>query len=45
VDLSDAEIARRLEALPAFEPRVKTGYLRRYARLVTSASTGGVLEE
>lgn len=45
VDLSDAEIAQRLEALPAFEPRVKTGYLRRYARLVTSASTGGVMKE
>jgi len=45
VDLSEAEMARRLEALPPFEPRIKTGYLRRYARLVTSASTGAVLEE
>jgi len=45
VDLSEDDIARRLEALPPFEPRVKSGYLRRYARLVTSASTGGVLEE
>jgi dihydroxy-acid dehydratase len=45
VDLSEAEMARRLEALPSFEPRIKTGYLRRYARLVTSASTGAVLEE
>jgi dihydroxy-acid dehydratase len=26
------------------EPRVKTGYLARYARLVTSANTGAVLE-
>ncbi len=39
------EIARRLAELPPFEPRVKSGYLRRYARLVTSASTGAVLED
>jgi len=39
------EIARRLAALPPFEPKVKTGYLRRYARLVTSANTGAVLED
>jgi len=43
--VSDEELAGRRAALPAFEPRVKTGYLRRYARLVTSASTGAVLEE
>ncbi|MBC7317507.1 MAG: dihydroxy-acid dehydratase, partial [Chloroflexi bacterium] len=41
----DEEIARRLAALPPFEPRVKGGYLRRYARLVTSASTGAVLQD
>ncbi|MEN6480263.1 MAG: dihydroxy-acid dehydratase [Anaerolineales bacterium] len=45
VALSTEEIAARLEAVPAFEPRVTRGYLRRYARLVTSASTGAVLEE
>jgi len=45
VDLSQEEITRRLEGLPPFESRVKAGYLRRYARLVTSASTGAVLEE
>lgn len=45
VALSAEEIAARLETVPAFEPRVSRGYLRRYARLVTSASTGAVLEE
>ncbi len=45
LDVSEAELARRLAALPAFEPRVRGGYLRRYARLVTSASTGAVFED
>ncbi len=42
VELSEEELAERLKALPPFEPKVKTGYLRRYAQLVTSASTGAV---
>jgi dihydroxy-acid dehydratase len=42
VELSDKEIAERLGKLAAFEPRVKTGYLKRYAEKVTSASTGAV---
>ena len=41
----EAEIARRLAALPPFEPRVREGYLRRYAMAVTSASTGAILKE
>jgi dihydroxy-acid dehydratase len=45
VELSDEEIASRLAALPEWEPRVKRGYLRRYAKLVTSANTGAVLNE
>ncbi len=40
-----SEIASRLEALPPFEPKVRTGYLRRYARAVSSASRGAVLQE
>jgi len=44
VELSDEVVAERLAALPAFEPKVKTGYLHRYAKLVTSASTGAVFE-
>jgi len=42
VELSDKEIAERLSGLAEFEPRVKTGYLKRYAEKVTSASTGAV---
>ncbi len=42
VELSDKEIAERLARLAEFEPRVKTGYLRRYAEKVSSASTGAV---
>jgi dihydroxy-acid dehydratase len=42
VELSDKEIAERLGKLAAFEPKVKTGYLKRYAEKVTSASTGAV---
>ena len=45
VELSDAEIARRLAQLAAFEPKIKTGYLRRYALEVGSASTGAVFSE
>ncbi len=42
VELSDKEISNRLAQLPDFEPKVKTGYLRRYAEMVSSASTGAV---
>lgn len=45
IQLSDDEIARRLAELPAWEPPVKSGYLRRYAEAVTSASTGAVFQE
>jgi dihydroxy-acid dehydratase len=44
VQLSDEEIADRLEEWEQPEPKVKTGYLSRYAKLVTSASTGAVFE-
>jgi dihydroxy-acid dehydratase len=42
VELTDKEIMERLKKLPPFEPRVKTGYLARYAEKVTSASKGAV---
>ena len=42
VELSEKEIARRLAQLGEFEPKVKTGYLKYYAREVSSASTGAV---
>jgi len=43
--LPEQEVAQRLAELPAWEPSVKTGYLRRYAQAVTSACTGAVYRE
>jgi len=43
--IPEEEVARRLADLPAWEPSVKGGYLRRYARAVTSACTGAVFQE
>jgi dihydroxy-acid dehydratase len=43
VRLSDEQIQDRLAALPPFESRTTSSWLRRYARMVTSASTGAVL--
>jgi len=43
VDLSDEEIQNRLAALPPFEPRTTSRWLRRYTHFVTSADTGAVL--
>ncbi len=42
VRLSQKEIRQRLAALPKFEPKIKTGYLGRYAELVSSADKGAV---
>jgi dihydroxy-acid dehydratase len=44
VRLSDEEIRKRLDELPHFESKVKTGYLARYAQMVSSADTGAVFE-
>lgn len=44
VKLSAAEIEERLERWSAPEPKIKTGYLARYAKLVSSAHTGAVFE-
>ena len=43
VKLSQEEINKRMDAWKAPEPRIKTGYLGRYARIVSSASKGAVL--
>ncbi len=43
--VDDEELARRREAWTPPEPKVKKGYLARYAKLVTSASTGAVYRE
>jgi len=44
VNLTQEEINERMRSWKAPEPRIKTGYLGRYARLVSSASKGAVLE-
>ena len=44
VKVDDAELAKRKAAWVCPEPKVKTGYLARYAKLVTSANTGAVLK-
>ncbi|ONI45795.1 dihydroxy-acid dehydratase [Candidatus Epulonipiscium fishelsonii] len=43
LNLSDEEIKKRMDNLVLPEPKVKTGYLARYAKLVTSANTGAIL--
>jgi dihydroxy-acid dehydratase len=45
VDLRDDEIGQRLGSLPPFEPKIRTGYLKRYAEKVTSASTGAIFAD
>jgi dihydroxy-acid dehydratase len=44
VQLPDDQIHQRLAKLPQFEPKIKTGYLARYARLVSSADRGAVFQ-
>jgi len=44
VKLTDVELAKRRSEWRAPEPKVKTGWLARYARFVTSANTGAVLK-
>ena len=44
LEVSDEELARRRDAWKAPEPKVKTGYLARYAKLVSSADKGAILE-
>ncbi len=45
LDVPDAELRRRRGHWKPPEPRVRTGWLARYARLVGSAAAGAVLEE
>jgi dihydroxy-acid dehydratase len=44
VELDENEIGLRLKSLPAFVPKIKSGYLARYARMVSSANTGAILK-
>jgi len=41
--VSKKEIERRLRRVRPRGPKIKTGYLRRYARMVQSASTGAIV--
>ena len=43
--ISEEEMQRRLQQLQLPRPKVTTGYLARYAGLVTSASTGAIFRE
>lgn len=42
--VSDAELAERRKNWVPNEPRVKTGYLARYAKMVSSADKGAILQ-
>ncbi len=44
VNLTNEELAQRLALLKPFEPKIKKGYLARYAQMVTSANTGAILK-
>lgn len=42
--IDDEELAERRRLWQKPEPKIKTGYLAKYAKLVTSANTGGVMK-
>ena len=44
IEVSVEELNKRKASWTAPEPKIKSGYLGRYARMVTSASTGAVLK-
>ena len=44
LDVSDEELAARKAKWQPREPKVKTGYLARYASMVTSGNRGAILE-
>jgi len=43
--VSDAELKKRQKGFAPPVPAIKTGYLARYAKLVTSASTGAIFKD
>ena len=43
VQVSDEEFTKRRKNLKPFEPKIKTGWLARYSKLVTNASKGGIM--
>ncbi len=44
LEVSDEELAKRRAEWVCPEPKIKTGYLARYAKLVSSADRGAILE-
>ena len=44
VQLTAADINQRIAGLPEFEPKIKSGYLARYAKMVSSADRGAVFQ-
>ena len=44
LEVSDEEMEKRKANWKGFEPKVKKGYLARYSKLVTNASSGGVMK-
>ncbi|NLP45523.1 MAG: dihydroxy-acid dehydratase [Epulopiscium sp.] len=44
LEVSQEELAKRKQHWVPKEPKIKTGYLARYARLVTSANTGAIVK-
>ena len=45
VDISDDEMEKRRKNWQPREPKVTSGYLRRYANMVTSGNTGAILKQ
>ena len=45
LNVSDAELEKRRKSLKPWKPAITTGYLARYAKMVTSASTGAVFKD
>ncbi|MDD4356468.1 MAG: dihydroxy-acid dehydratase [Smithellaceae bacterium] len=45
LNVDDAELDKRRKSLNVWTPAITTGYLARYAKMVTSASTGAVFKD
>lgn len=43
--VDNAELEKRKKAFSPLQPKIKTGYLARYAKMVTSASTGAIFKD
>ena len=42
--VSEEELENRRNQLKPFEPKIKSGWLARYSKLVTNASKGGIMK-